>query len=158
MMRLAPLVPMTSSFSTLRRRTATEIDSHPPTGPEAFGQENITDAVPAGGDRHRSLGRSGGARDRYLCSSALRSATVSGEMPRGWPSTATCAPGGSVVTDTADADGGRAAFISKYCVTSAPAAIVSGTTRSSPPFRTVIVCAPGSERHVSGVIPRRCHR
>ena len=40
-------------------------------------------------------------------------------------------------------------------MTSAPAAIVSGTTRSSLPLRTATVCAPGASVSVSGVAPRR---
>ena len=45
MIRLVPLVPMTSSFSTTSTSNGAEIESHPPTGPETFGSENMTDAV-----------------------------------------------------------------------------------------------------------------
>ena len=78
---------------------------------------------------------------------------MTGDVPRGTPSTLTRAPAGSVRTcrwPDVDAVFGS----SMYCDTCAPAVIVMGMRRGGPSPRSSSACAPGLSVTVSGVTPR----
>src|SRR4051812_9976662 len=87
------------------------------------------------------------------CSPGVRSAIVSGELPRGTPSTLTFAPDGSVRTcswPAVEVDFGS----SMYCETCAPAVIVIGIRRGAPSPRSSSECGPLFSDTVTGVTPR----
>ena len=87
------------------------------------------------------------------CSPGVRSLIVTGDTPRGTPSTATWAPAGSLRICSCPVAAtlfGR----SMYCETCAPAVMVSGIVRGSPAPRRSTTCAPAFSVSVSGVAPR----
>jgi len=91
---------MTFSFSTTSTSSGVAIESHPPTGPETLGSKNVRDAVRPAVTITRRSAEPASLVTVTVCSSAARSGTVSGDVPRNWPSMKTRAPGGSVTTDT----------------------------------------------------------
>src|SRR5207253_6846455 len=86
------------------------------------------------------------------CSPGVRSATITGDAPRGTPSTVTRAPAGSVFTCRLPA-ATRPLAISMYWDNCSPAATSSDIVRGSPAPRNSRTWVPGATVNLAGETP-----